>query len=422
MKRFSISVWNLAFWVVIVCQFTVLPDTLGLGVLSRIANAATLLLFLAGALFVIVRRREERVVVFYLLPATLVAIGFLINIVRAGNTEALSNLGLLLPWVAMLSVPFVRGLDWTRYWKYFHWFMVWASVIALLEYGAVIANLLSPLEIETKRGPFLKGVFTIFHSLDGEDGIYFRLYGVFGEPGTYAMFLLPAIAYAAVTRKFFAVFLFLLCVGFTGSLGGYIGLALLVAPLMVWMLRGRHAGLTAAVALVGIAVLAYLAGTIFDTVSQVYASRGNSATTRESNVQGFLIHLLPALAAEPLGFPLEGQNFSELSGQAYYFGSNFSLATSAVTGGVLSFIGYLSFVLVNMAVWLKAFVHRRAAGVEAAVLLCLPALMSFIFQRTTILESALYAYLFAPFVIDVLRDRWMAPDRMLLHRLKQAAS
>jgi hypothetical protein len=417
MKRLGISVWSVAFWLVITCQFTVLPDTLGLGVLSRVANAATLALFLASAILVIVRRHNERVIAFYIVPALLVTIGFIVNIVRSGCDEALGHLGLLVPWVAMLSVPFVRGLDWTRYWKYFHHFMFWASVVALAEYAAVLADVLTPSEIETKRGAYMKGFFTIFHGLDDGE-ILLRLYGLFGEPGTYAMFLIPAIAYALVMRKPLAAILYLACLLFTGSLGGYIGLALLAMPLLVWMMRGQQAGLATAISLVGLTVLAFLGGMIYDAVSHLYMSRGVSATTRETNFQGFATHFLPALAAHPFGFPLKNEAFSALEDQDYYFGSNFTIATAAVTGGILSFIGYLSFVVVNMATWLKAFVYRRATDVEAVALLCLPALMSFIVQRATILESALYAYLFAPMVIEVLRDQWMTPERTLMQRLR----
>jgi hypothetical protein len=420
MKRIGISVWTLAFWVVITCQFTMLPDALGLGVLSRLANAATLVLFLAGAILVMVSRHDERVAAFYVLPAVLVTIGFIVNVVRAGSADSLGHLGLVIPWVAMLSVPFVRGLDWTRYWKYFHHFMFWASVVALVEYAAVFVNLLTPSEIETRHGAFMKGVFTIFHGLDTGE-IHLRLYGVFAEPGTYAMYLLPAIAYALMMRKPIAVIVYLICLACTRSLGGYFGLALLAIPMLVWMMRGRQTGLATSIVLVGMTALAFLGGIIFDAVSNVYLARGVSATVRETSFLDFTTQFLPALAAHPFGFELKNEAFSALQDQEYYFGSNFAVATAAVTGGVLSFIGYVSFVVVNMVAWLKAFFQRHATGVEAVALLSLPALLSFIVQRTTMLETALNAYLFAPMLLEILRDRWMAPEKTLLQQLKNMA-
>src|SRR5215218_5293974 len=102
MKRLELSVWNVAFWLVLVCQATILPATLGLGILSRVANAAVLALFAAGALLTLSRRHPEKIAMFYLLPALMVALGYIINIASSGNVGALGSLGLVVPWLAAL--------------------------------------------------------------------------------------------------------------------------------------------------------------------------------------------------------------------------------------------------------------------------------------------------------------------------------
>jgi len=419
MKRLELSVWSVGFWLSIVCQATVLPATLGLGVLSRIANTAVLALFAAGALLTLARRHAEKVAVFYLLPAFLVLIGYVINIGRSGSLEALSHLGLVVPWLAILSVPFVRGLDWERYWRHFHRFMFWGSVVALLEYAGMLMGYIVPVAIDTDLGQYNKGVLTIFYSLgNGEAGNFPRLYGVFPEPGTFAMFLLPAISYALVMRKPLALAVYIPCMVFTASLGGYIGLALVGAPFVIWLMRGRHVLVGLGIVGVSAVILAVIGPAIYDYVQLAYAMRGDSASVRESNVQSFLQNVLPALAAHPFGFALEGHAFSELQGEDFYFGSNFSLATAAVTGGVLAFIGYLTFVLANLVTWSSRFLHRRSTGVEAVALLCLPALVSFIVQRATIFESVLYAYLFAPLVVATLRNSSFSAELDFLGKLR----
>lgn len=417
MKRIEISVWNIAFWIVIICQATVLPATLGLGVISRLGNGLVLLLFAVGAAAALTRKHHERVTAWYLAPAFLVALGYLVNIFRGGATEALGHLALVVPWLAILSVPFVTGLDWTRYWRQFHLFMFGASLLALAEYAAVANELLTPTIIQTDLGIFNKGVFTIFHAL--EDGEFYpRLYGVFPEPGTHAMFLLPAIAYALVMRKFVALGVYLACMVFTASLGGYLGLGLMGIPLVIWFIRSGRTFASLTVILGSLAFVAIFGGLIYDYVTAAYAGRGASATIRESNVQLFVKNLLPAMATHPLGFPLRGEAYSQLEGQDFYFGSNFTVATAMVTGGVLSFVGYVGFIASSLAAWAWAFFGRRATGVEACVLLCLPALISFIVQRATIFESALFAYLFAPLILEILRGRWMAADTEFMRNLR----
>lgn len=416
MKRLELSVWNVAFWLVITCQATVLPATLGLGVLSRIANAAVLTLFAAGMLLALARRLPEKVMVFYVLPAFMLTLGYVINIARSGNSEALGSLGLVVPWLAALCVPFVRGLDWKRYWRYFHHFMFWASVIALLEFAAMFAGLIAPTIIQTDRGEFTKGFVTIFTALDTGD-IYPRLYGVFPEPGTFAMFLIPAISYALVMRKLIALGVYIACMILTASLGGYLALGLLGLPLVIWLVRGKHVLAGLAITGLSLVFLAIAGPTIYDYVTFAYTTRGASATVRESNVQMFLQNALPAMAAKPFGFELTGEGYSKLQGEEFYFGSNFSLATATVTGGVLGFLGYLTFVMTNLVVWGVAFLRKRATGVEAVALLCLPALVSFVVQRATIFESALYAYLFAPLVLETLRGRWMTEEDEFLRSL-----
>jgi len=406
MKLPRLKLWPAVFWIVLVFQVSILPDVLGVTVLARIANALVLILFFMCALSVLTRRMSERVAQFYVFPILLVILGYVLNIARSGHIDALSHLGLVLPWLGALSVPFMRGVSWERYWLSFYRFMVVVSVIALVEYAAVFENLLTPTLISTRYGEFLKGVFTIFHGLD--DGVaYERMYGVFPEPGTYAMLLLPVMGYGLIHRRFLAVALFFTCLVFTGSLGGYLGLVVLLFTYAYWLGRTRSPAVGVAVVLAVLMVAALAGGAAYDIVKGMYDNRAGteSASLRESNVSLFFRNFSSLVFEMPLGMDLTGGTLSTLGNSSrLYIGSNFSIGTALILGGIASMLGYVSFLVVNIAWWLRGLGARWNDKNAASVYVGLPALATFIVQRTTIFEYAIYAFLFAAPVLASLRS------------------
>jgi hypothetical protein len=398
-----LGIWPILFWAVIAFQISVLPDTLGVGLMARAANSLALVLFFVCSISVLASQVSERVFVLYCLPVLLIIVGYLTNILRSANLEALSYLGLLIPWFAALSVPFTKGFDAERYWRLFHGFMLVASVIALLEYVAVFWGFLQPSILETKRGEFLKGVLTIFLGL--EDGTpYNRMYGVFAEPGTFAMYLLPALAYALVHRKVLPAVLFLACMLLTVSLGGYLGIVLVAVAFIQWEARRRGVVASLFVTFAAVITVACAFGTVYAFFADAYLNKGESAEVRESNLGLFCRHFLDIVFEDPLGMKLHGDSLTELAqSDRLYVGSNFTVGNALVIGGVTSFIGYVVFLLVNTVCWLRATVRRSHSTVMECVCISFPALLSFIVQRTTIFDSALYAFLFAIPILSMLR-------------------
>src|SRR4029077_12924326 len=126
-----LGIWPILFWAVIAFQISVLPDTLGVGSMARVVNTLALVLFFVCSMSVLASQISERVLVFYCLPILMIIVGYLANILRSADLEALSYLGLIIPWFAALSVPFTKGFDAERYWRLFYRFMLVACVIAL---------------------------------------------------------------------------------------------------------------------------------------------------------------------------------------------------------------------------------------------------------------------------------------------------
>jgi hypothetical protein len=398
-----LGIWPILFWAVIVFQSSVLPDTLGVGLMARVANTLTLVLFFVCSMAVLASRLSERVFVFYCLPFLLVIVGYLANILRSANLEALPYLGLIIPWFAALCVPFTKGFDAERYWRLFHRFMLVASVIALIEYAAVFWGFLQPSILETKRGEFLQGVFTIFHKLE-DDTPYNRMYGVFGEPGAFAVYLLLALAYSLVHRKILAAVLFLVCMLLTASLGGYLGLALVAVAFVQWEARRRGAVTSLFVALAAAVAAACTFGTVYEFFADSFFNKGESAATRQSNLSLFFGNFFDIAFEKPLGMKLHGDSLTALAeSDRLYFGSNFSVGNALIIGGLTSLIGYVMFLLVNTLCWLRAVGRGSHSRLMQCVCISFPAMLSFIVQRTTVFDSALYSFLFAAPMLSLLQ-------------------
>ena len=334
--------------------------------------------------------RASRAPRIYLVSLLLVIAGLAINIVRSLSPESVGAAGALIAWVAALSVPFMKSFDLERVWRLFYRFMLWASIISIIEYVAVFAGVLPITSLDTARGVYLKGIVTLFYGL-GDGSVHYRMYGLFAEPGTYAMYLLPAIAYGFRRREPWSVVLFLVCLYLTDSLGGIASLLVMGATYLFWRSRERPVGLLVAVALA--LVVAYsLSGSFRDA----YEQKAGSASVREDNVTLFRDNFVSIVSANPYGLPLTGRSISELENvTSNYLGSNFEVYTLFVKGGILACAGYtflLAWIVMRSGRYLLGG-HREPT--RATALICLPAMLLFVVQRETILASALFAFLFA---------------------------
>jgi hypothetical protein len=334
----------------------------------------------------------------------LIICGYFINFLLALSESSLGQAGKLLPWVGALTIPFLKKHDIAKSWKIFYIFMFWSVLISLLEYFAIFGGLLTSTLIETDRGIFLKGVFSILHSLDG--GVpYFRFYGVFAEPGTTAMFIIPALVYALIHSKMMAIGIFLLAMAMTFSLGGYFSLIVTFYLFFSWQFgKSKYMALGKVVLTLLVAVFCLIS---FNELSRLYEKKATSASVREDNVGNFFGNFGDILIDKPFGFILEGKSLSELDkGNEYYVGSNFSFFVAFAKGGVLGLFGYALFFVTNITVLMKYYLHGHDPDkIIACAMLSLPALLIYCFQRPTILESMLFSFLFATPLLRVMLRR-----------------
>jgi hypothetical protein len=248
------------------------------------------------------------------------------------------------------------------------------------------------------------------------------MYGVFAEPGTFAMYLLPALAYALVHRKILAAVVFLVCMLLTASLGGYLGVTLVTVAFVQWEARRRGAVASLFVALAAAVAVAWLFGTVYQFFSESYLNKGESAAARESNVGLFLAHFFDIAFEAPLGMELQGDSLTEIAkSDRLYIGSNFSVGNALIVGGLTAFFGYLMFLLVNTLCWLRAVGRGGNSRLIECVSISFPAMLTFIFQRATVFDSALYSFLFAVPMLSLLRkDHPETSSATVLHALTQS--
>lgn len=395
------------FALVVVFQLSMIKYTLGIGGVATAVNSLMLLGLSAIALRNIAGGAFTRSVWGgYLLPGLLVFGGFLLNISLnlISNANVASYFGLLIPWAAYLSVPFfIRNINDTEaIWRFFYRFMLIVSAIGLLEYTMTFSGVLPLRIIETPLGDFATGGLSVFFM--PKDGLpHYRMHGIFPEPGTNAMYLLLAIMYALIYKKYIGLIVFAVAFILSDSLGGYISLLLLA--LCYIFAKIRRLKWSIGVTMIPIVILATgLAINVAPHFSETYSNKGDSAGEREQNFSNVINNLPTLLLDKPLGMALAEGTLSETSDKQY-LGSNFTPGTAYTIGGDFAFLGYSLAVILCLVIPLASLRKKMGDIDQQVVFPTLLALLPFVFQRSTVMDSAAFAFLFAPSIIRFLQSK-----------------
>lgn len=400
-KRLTPS-WSWLLLLVLVFQVSLLPDILGMRGTARVANAIALVTFLVASLVAALRVQHRTVsaavFLLFVVPAGLVLLGYSINILRSVDLQTMGRLGMLLPWLAALSVPFMKSYSLEKSWLVFYRFMFISSAVSCVEYWAVFSGILATTPIESVYGDFSRGIFTSYLRLaDGSP--HFRMHGVFPEPGTLAMWLMPAIAYALVFGKRAGLAVFTVALFLTHSLGGFASAVVLAGSFTWWRTRRPFVRVLMLV-LLGAGVAYFLR----EYFLSAYVSKAGSASVREDNVFLFWRDLGAQIVNRPFGTPLVGRSLSDLAAvDRDYLGSDFAPYTALVIGGVSALIGYTAMITIALSASIKYLARRHADRLTACAFISLPPLLLFVVQRATVFDSPLFAFLVAVPVLAVLR-------------------
>jgi hypothetical protein len=201
----------------------------------------------------------------------------------------------------------------------------------------------------------------------------------------------------------------------TGSLGGIASLAVIVALFVRWRTRRLPGGLVLVMIL--IAVIGQFSLPYF---FEGYNAKGLSATVREDNVLVFYNSLLETLLRYPFGSQLVGNSLTAVQDvDGKYLGSNFAPYTALMIGGLTAVVGYVAIFASAIVATLRYFSTGDSDKTFASVFISIPPLLMFVFQRTTIVDSALFALLFVPALSAVIRGD-IVTDRGVLVARRQS--
>ncbi len=397
------------FWITLLFQLTTLKHIWAIADLSRIINSATLIFLIMYVFYAITSLRyNKNVWIYYIIPGLLVYLGFLFNfsINTLDNYKVINYFGLLVPWAMFLIMPALlkkMEYDSDKLWQYFYYFMLVASSLGILEYYLFFSDIVSMRIISIPGGKFYAGSFSLLHLLS-DGSAHSRLYACFGEPGNLAMLLLPVILYAYYHKKYVGLAIFLLALYLTNSLGGYISFFLMVLFILFLAINKRKLPVLIPVAAVTLISLGFIISYLDNLNDPIFQNKSNSIASRVSNIKNTMINLPDMLVDNPIGFELT-EGTSSTSKNPHYYGSNFAIGYSIQMGGISAFLGYSIILIVSIITAFSKIITKNLSNEEKVVCVSLIVLFPFIFQRSTVWDSAIFAFLFSPFIIRYLQSR-----------------
>ena len=372
---------------------------------SRIINTLYLLTVLFIFIYAIFKEYKIKVWKYYLFPGILIFSGLVINILISSlsNYTVLAQLGSTIPWILFLVIPYFmnyKKVNFNYFWELSYKIIVIFVFLGLIDYYIIYINGNVSKYLETPYGDFVGGSFSILHKLfDGSP--HFRFYSFFSEPGTLAMYLLPFIAYSIFKKKYLGFLILLTGFILTFSLGGYFSLLILI--LLIFIYKSKKNNIIVTSFFLSI-IISFFYIYLNNDLLQMYEKKGNSASVREDNFSNSLTKIPTLIINYPFGLPLSNST-SEMEKENNYSGSNFIPNNYLQTGGVLSFIGYLLVLILSVRMSLRVLLNKNKKYNTETIIVAISiiSILPFLFQRTTIWESPIFAFLYAPIILNILK-------------------
>lgn len=401
-KLLDIYLIRVMLWVTLLFSATGYKYILGIENISTIINGLALIALMIFSGSAIIEQKQSRFCWYWIIfPPVIVIFGLFLNLMVYGlwNGEGAQSIATAIPAIAIIAVVGMLKkviVKSSELWRDYYRFMLVINIFSLTEYFMVFQGYSFPRSIVTPYGEFLAGYFTLFYSV-GVDEIHYRYYACFLEPGTLAIYLIPAIVYSIYNKKNLAIAIFIFALYMTDSLGGYISFCLTLILITLFARFGKYKIFLNIILSAAIFVL--ISTQFAEQFKVQYEERGNSRATRELAISNSLTRLPSFIAQNPLGFePVSTTN--ELTKKPDFLGLTFTPLIYAQAGGFISFIGYVYLVLVSIILSFFALFQKNMLMLEKIVAISLLGVFPFIFQRSTFYESSLYAFLFLPTLMN----------------------
>lgn len=367
--------------------------------LSTLINGIILAIsFIIFPLFGFSKKINIRILYSIIIPSLLIIFGYSINIMLfLSDTSSLSVLAIFLPWGVLINIPYLIKADSisiSLLWSYFNKCMILLTITSLVDYFGMSNGYIKPTTFVYQGGEYVKGYFSIMYASIYNGELSYRLYGSFAEPGTFAMWLIPVTILSFLKKQYVFLLIYSIAMFFTYSLGGYISIALAFSLLFILNSKKNIISLL----FIAICIAFVFNFLLLDYFIDAYVNKQESATIREDNFSNFIIYLPDLIISYPFG--LSPETNSE-SNNALYFGSNFMPLLVYNRGGLLSLFGYVTILSSSLVYALKLYIQNKKniEIEEKMVIISIISIFPFIFQRTTIWDSAMFALLFSPYII-----------------------
>lgn len=408
---------NGIFWITLLFSSTALKHIWGLETLASICNFLLLLSLAGFSIFYLFEQKIQlRYFIFFVMPSVLIIAGILLNIVYFLILYGIYSLSITIaiPFMAVIFAVYLERsnvISSLNLWRKYYIFMLIISILGILEYAAIFNGFYPTKIIDTPYGEFATGYFSLFYPV-GNGDIHYRYYGCFVEPGTQAMYLIPAILYSIIYKKYIGAALFIVAIFLSDSLGAYISLALIFVMLPFFYYKTINNKFL--IALCSISVSLIIFSNFGSYIQDMYNERSGSREERENNIETTLNTLPRFIVENPLGLP-PFDSTSEAMKNSNYLGFTFTPAIYFQVGGFLSGVGYIYFLLVSFGLSIAVFTRRNIQIQDKLVLTTIIVTFPYIFQRNTIFESTIFALLFIPSLIRTIHFTFNRTTKNSVH-------
>jgi len=211
------------------------------------------------------------------------------------------------------------------------------------------------------------------------------------------------ISFSLAKKKYIGLVVFIMGLYLSHSLGGMIGVAMII-PLLLFLSTNKRRMPLVIPAFVLILSSSVIVISYMDVFTLAYENKDLSRTVRTDNIRDTINNLPTMLINIPMGIKLAEGSISA-SKSEYYYGANFTPGNALQMGGISAFLGYLAVLFVSLVAAFLSIIRKNLSLDEKVVFTSLIVLFPFIFQRTVVWDSALFAFLFAPSIIRFLQSR-----------------
>jgi len=406
-KENSVFVFIL-FWVAILFQLTILKHIWPLKNIATFFNGLALAFTIICFIYCIVFfKYKKNVWYFYIIPGLFVALGIFLNISLnfISNPKTIHHVGNVFPWIVYLIIPYLlkKKYNSLKLWTYFYYFMLLVILFGIFDYlnTFLFGNALRMISTEM-YGDYLAGWFSVFYITQYTEPQP-RLCGCFAEPGTLAMFIIPAICYAYFYKKYLGLFVLIIGLYLTDSLGGMIGFAVLLSLLLFVSVKTQQKNI-----IISIFLLIFVSSIVLlfsmTYFASAYENKNQSRIDRTYDFEQTIENIPEMLISNPIGFELSEGTISTIE-NVHNYGSNFSPGVAIKMGGLSSFFGYMVVLLISVIIAVLSIIKKNLYIEEKIVFCSILVLFTFIVQRSTVWDSPIFAFLFAPSIIRFLEKR-----------------